>query len=193
MQLELPAELQHTANILRNSMKLNAQETAPALPADLFQDLASRFSPQTAPAAPAKASIFEKARSFFATPAFGMSAVALVILAVALPSVMNTTETTSFRGNATTAADEETVAAPASIVLIRASDEVVSALKASGDFEKGSILTSDTAKGAKVTVNFGNQTIVSKNAAGDTLYIGQIPADPAALNDAIATAIARLY
>ena len=191
MHLELPAELQQTANILRNSMMLCPSEKAPALPADLFADLASRFSAKPAPAAPAKISLFEKARSFFATPAFGISAVALVILAVALPTVLKTPDTTSFRGSSDVA--EASVAVPASIVLIRASDEVASSLKSSGDFEEGSILTSDTATGAKVTVNFGNGTIVSKNAEGDTTYIGQIPADPAALNDAIAVAISRLY
>ncbi|MDP4997319.1 MAG: hypothetical protein NWQ16_13955, partial [Akkermansiaceae bacterium] len=103
MNLELPADLQQTADILRNSMMLRSDEKAPALPDALFQDLAARFETSTRITAPvAKISLFEKIQSFISTPAFGMSAAALVILAVALPSVLNTSDntgTTGFRGS----------------------------------------------------------------------------------------------
>lgn len=191
MSIELPANLHRTADILRNSMMIHSSNTAPALPADLFEDLASRFAaPATAPAREVKVSFFEKARSFFSTPAFGMAGAALVILAVALPSVLNTSDssgTANFRGNPINV--EAT--ASASIVLIGASEELVSSLGTSGDFEKGAILTADTASGAKVVVDFNSSTITAITAEGETVHSAALPADKADLSAAVAEALSK--
>ncbi|MDP4648113.1 MAG: hypothetical protein NWR51_06225 [Akkermansiaceae bacterium] len=192
MNLELPADLQQTADILRNSMMLRSDEKAPALPDALFQDLAARFETSTRITAPvAKISLFEKIQSFISTPAFGMSAAALVILAVALPSVLNTSDntgTTGFRGSPT---DIEATAS-ASIVLIGAPQDIASSLGTSGDFEKGSILTADTASGAKVIVDFNASTITSVSADGQAIHTAELPVDRADLSAAIAEALSKL-
>ncbi|MGJ8642930.1 MAG: hypothetical protein ACSHX9_05940 [Luteolibacter sp.] len=191
MSFDLPANLHRTADILRNSMMIHASEKAPAMPAELFDDLTARFtSPAAAPAQVANVSLFEKARSFFSTPAFGMAAAALVILAVALPSVLNTSDsskTTNFRGNST--GIEAT--ASASIVLIGASEELVSSLGTSGDFEQGAILTADTASGSKVIVDFNASTITSITAEGETVHTASLPADKADLSAAVAEALSK--
>ncbi|MGJ8633047.1 MAG: hypothetical protein ACSHX7_03940 [Luteolibacter sp.] len=192
MRLDLPQNLQNTADILRNSMTLGSLEIAPIMPQGLFEDLAARFETSPAVATPStQISFFNKVQSFFATPAFGAAAAALVILTVALPAVLKTStdsDTTEFRGSS-----ENVVAtSPISIVLIDAPVNLSSSLGNSGDFEKDSILTTDTASGAKVLVNFGNSTISSVTADGETVHITNLPADQTALNAAIATAISRL-
>lgn len=192
MNLELPAALQPTADILRNSLMLRADEKAPALPAGLFEDLAARFETSAAlPARPAKVSLFAKIQSFISTPAFGMSAAALVILAVVLPTALKTsdnTESTTFRGGSA----DIGATASSSIVLIGAPQDIVSSLGNSGDFEKGSIFTTNTASGAKVIVDFNSATITAITADGQSVHTASLPGDKAALSAAIAEALSKL-
>ena len=97
MPYELPADLQPTADMLRNSLMLRTDERTPALPDGLFMDLAARFSTNAAiPATAARVSLRAKIQSFLSTPAFGMAAAALVILAVILPSVLKPSGGTGF-------------------------------------------------------------------------------------------------
>lgn len=191
MRTELPANLQRTADILRDSRMIRADEVTPAMPSGLFDDLTARFaSPAAAPVQVARVSLFEKAHSFFSTPAFGMAGAALVILAVALPSVLKTSdssEKTSFRGNS----GGVKVTDFASIVLIGAIQEQVSSLGASGDFEKDAILTADTASGSKVILDFNTATITSINAEGETVHTASLPADKAELSIAVAEALGK--
>lgn len=192
MPFELPAHLQPTADILRNSLMLRSDEKAPALPAGLFEDLAARFRTSAAIPIPlAKVSLFAKIQSFISTPAFGMSAAALVILAVVLPTALKTSdnsENTGFRGGS--ADIEATVSS--SIVLIGAPQDIVSSLGNSGDFEKGSIFTTDTASGAKVVVDFNTSKITAITADGQSVHTAELPADKAALSAAIAEALSKL-
>ncbi len=192
MPLELPADLQPTADILRNSLMLRADEKTPALPADLFHDLAARFETSAAiPARLAKVSLFAKIQSFVSAPAFGMSAAALVILAVVLPTILKTSDgsgTTNFRGGS---AEIEATASPA-IVLIGAPQDIVSTLGNSGDFEKGSIFTTDTASGAKVIVDFNSSTITAITEDGQSIHTAGLPADNTALSTVIAEALSKL-
>lgn len=192
MNLELPADLQHTADILRNSLMLRADEKAPALPTGLFQDLAARFETSAAlPARLTKISLFSKIQSFISTPAFGMSAAALVIVAFVLPMALKTSdnsENTRFRGGSS----EIGATASASIVLIGASQEIVSSLGNSGDFEKGSIFTADTDSGAKVIVDFNSATITAITADGQSVHTAELPSEKAALSAAIAEALSKL-
>ncbi len=192
MNHQLPADLQPTADILRNSLMLRADEKAPALPAGLFEDLAARFGISAAqPARFAKVSLFTKIQSFISTPAFGMSAAALVILAVFLPMALKTSdnsESTSFRGGST----DIGATASSAIVLIGAPQDIVSSLGNSGDFEKGSIFTTDTASGAKVIVDFNSATITAITADGQSVHTAELPGDNADLSAAIAEALSKL-
>lgn len=192
MNLDLPADLQRTADILRNSLMSRTDEKVPALPAGLFEDLSTRFEASTAFAAPAaRISLFGRIQSFLATPAFGMAAAALVVLAVVIPGVMEPsgdTAATGFRGGS--AGAEAT--ASASIVLIGAPQDIVTSLGASGDFEPGSILTTDTASGPKVIVDFNGSTIISVDADGHPVHSTELPADLDELSAAIAEALGKL-
>jgi hypothetical protein len=189
MSIELPAHLQQTADILRNSLMLRADETAPALPAGLFDDMAARFDTSTAlPAQPNKVSLFSKIQSFISAPAFGMAAAALVILAVVLPMAVNTSENTGFRGGSS----DNAATVSSSIVLLGAPQDIVSSLGNSGDFEKGSLFTADTASGAKVIVDFNDAKITAITAGGQSVHTAALPSDKAALSDAIAEALSKL-
>jgi len=192
MNLDLPAHLQPTADILRNSLMLRTDAKAPALPAGLFEDLAARFETSAAlPARPAKVSLFARIQSFLSTPAFGMSAAALVILAVVLPMAMENSgnsENTAFRGGSA----DIGATASSSIVLLGAPQDIVSSLGNSGDFEKGSIFTADTASGAKVIVDFHSATITSITADGRSVHTAGLPSDKADLAAAIAEALSKL-
>lgn len=192
MDLDLPANLQRTADILRNSLMSPAHEKVPAMPAGLFEDLTARFGASAAfTAPPAKISLFGKIQSFVSTPAFGMAAAALVVLTVVIPGVMEPSgdnAATGFRGGS--AGSQAT--ASASIVLIGAPQDIISSLGASGDFETGSILTADTASGPKVIVDFDRSTVISVTADGRTVHSAGLPADRAELSAAIAEALSKL-
>ena len=192
MSFELPAHLQQTADMLRNSLMLRADEKAPALPADLFEDLAARFGTSAAlPARPTKVSLFTKIQSFISTPAFGMAAAALVVVAFVLPMALKTSdngENTGFRGGSAEIEGTDSSA----IVLIGAPQEVISFLGNSGDFEKGSLFTADTASGAKVIVDFHSATITAMTADGQSVHTAELPGDEADLSAAIAEALSKL-
>lgn len=192
MSFELPAHLQQTADILRNSLMLRADEKAPALPAGLFEDLAARFETSAAlPSRPTKVSLFTKIQSFISAPAFGMAAAALVIVSFVLPMALKTSdnsENTSFRGGSADIGATDS----SSIVLIGAPQEVISFLGNSGDFEKGSLFTADTASGAKVIVDFNSATITAMTADGQSVHTAELPGDEADLSAAIAEALSKL-
>ena len=97
-----------------------------------------------------------------------MSAAALVVLAFVLPAVVKTpggAGSTSFRGGSSHIQTTST-----SIVLIGVPQDIVSSLSNSGDFEKDSILTNDTAPGAKVIVDFNAATITAITADGESIH-----------------------
>jgi len=177
--------------MLRNSLMLRTDEMAPALPDGLFGDLAARFGIGAAmPASAARVSLLAKIQRFLSTPAFGMAAAALVILAAILPSVLRPSGdsgVSSFRGGTAEIGNTAT-----HIVLIGASQDLASSLSKSGDFEKGSILTSDTAPGSKVLLDFNTSTITAITADGETVHSAALPADRMALTAAIAEALGKL-
>ena len=170
---------------------LRSGEKAPPIPADLLDDLIARFGKIAAMPAPAeKVYLFARIQSFVSTPSFGMAAAALAILAVALPTALRDSggsASTSFRGGSAGAA-----ATASSIVLIGAPVDIVSSLGESGDFEKGSILTADTATGAKVIVDFNSATVTAIDANGQTVHSAGLPADRDELTAAIAEALGKL-
>lgn len=191
MNYELPANLQHTAAILQMSMAHHPGEKAPILPAGLFEDLSTRFlvkQPTTARAP--KVSLLAKLHSLISTPAFGISAAALLILSIALPSLTSPSDTHTLRG--TPQPIEASASASASIILIGAPAETLSTLQNSGDFEKSAILTADTSSGPRVIVDFHTSTITSISATGETLHTATLPGEKADLPTALAAALSAL-
>lgn len=191
MRYELPAKLRPTADMLRNSLMLRTDERAPAIPDSLYRDLSDRFHKGAAnPAPTARIPLLARIQRFLSTPAFGMAAAALVILAAILPSVLKPSGgsgSSSFRGGTAVTGEMAT-----HIVLIGASQALASSLGESGYFEKGSILTSDTAPGSKVLVDFNISTITAISADGETVHSSSIPTDPTELPAAIAEAFGKL-
>jgi hypothetical protein len=194
MNSELPSHLHSTRDLLTGSLRVHPTDQASAMPAELLSDLTTRF--QTfAPAAVRTPSLswFEKIQSFVSRPAFGMAAVAMVILGLALPGMMAPAPTgTVFRGAATTVAPGESVR----ILLVNATADVVTSLETSGDFEKAAIssLSSlpDAFSGPSVIVDFGKSAISVIDATGTLISTDELPADSAALSAAIASAVSRL-
>lgn len=194
MDLDLPPHLQATRTLLAASLQLHPNEAAPAVPADLLDDLARRFSP-TAETVTARASRswFATMQSFFARPAFGMAALAVVILALAVPALINTNRAASgFRGTIPPTPLSQNIR----IILVKAPSSVFPLLEKSGDFEAGvisSVVQIDrSVTGARVVVDYWTSTIRALNAADDVVYSAQLPAENADLASAIATAVSRL-
>ncbi len=165
------------------------------MPADLLTDLTNRFE------APAPAAVqtpflswFAKIQSFVARPAFGVAALAVVILGLALPRMMAPAPVASgFRGAATAATPNESVR----ILLVQAPADIVSSLENSGDFETAAIsavssLPAADSSSARVIVNFETSEISAIAADGTIISTDALPADPVALSAAIAIAVSRL-
>lgn len=189
MSRNLTNSLDSTRELLAGSLKMRSDEKAPALPADLLEDVSKHFAKQHAPVSPKTRSWFEAVQAFMARPAFGLGALAMVILGFGLPAVMGPDKSESgFRG----AASRSTQGESARIVLLDAPSEVAQALAASGDFEVGMISHVDATAGAKVVVNFGNSSIVVFDAQGAEIHRTTMPADTAELSTAIASALSHL-
>ncbi len=194
MNPELPSHLHSTRDLLLGSLRIHPEDQASAMPADLLADLTSRFE-VPAPAAVQTPSLswFAKIQSFVARPAFGVAALAVVILGLALPSMMAPAPVaTGFRGAATAVAPSESVR----ILLVQAPADIVSSLENSGDFETGAIASVSSipadSSAARVIVNFETSEISAISADGTVISTDALPADPVALSAAIATAVSRL-
>jgi hypothetical protein len=193
---DFPKTLESTRSLLNGSLQLHATEQAPSVPGDLLNDLARRFSSTQAVAAPIQSrSWLAAVQSFLARPAFGMAALAVVIIGISVPSLIQSKSTPaggSFRGATTTLAESKNL----SIILIQAPSGVLGTLEESGDFEKGIISSTSSsqvsASGPKILVDYGNSTITAVNASSEQVYTAPLPADAADLSDAIATAVSRL-
>ena len=194
MNPNLPEELQSTRDLLAGSLQMHATEKSPAIPGDLLEDLVLRFNREPALAAQTESkSWFAAIQSFIARPAFGVAALAVVILGLVIPSVMRPDRTESgFRG-----AVSDTIAAEsARIILVKASPEIEQTLASSGDFEEGVISSVDrldaATAGARVVVDFETSTIRVLNASGEEIHSAPVPEDSNELSAAIASALSRL-
>jgi hypothetical protein len=193
MSRNLTNSLDSTRELLAGSLKMRADEKSPALPADLLEDISKHFAKEHAPVSPKSRSWFAAVQSFIARPAFGLGALAMVILGLGLPAVMGPGKSeTGFRG----AASRPTQSESARIVLINAPSDVAQALASSGDFEAGMITSGDSitdaAPGARVVVNFPESNIVVFDAQGEEIHRSTVPKDTTELSAAIATALSHL-
>ena len=199
MNIELPQHLQATADLLSGSLQRHSQDTAPPIPRGLADDLSSRFAPASpAPAVQSsKVSWFEKARSFVATPAFGLAAAAMVVLGFFTPALMTPaqvgTPTESFRGSHVVHTSSN-----ASIVLITDNSETRRLLEESGLFDMSIVIeTSDplvaaTISTAKLLVDVKGGAMVAYNAESREVLADHLPDDPSRIAERIALAFGAL-
>ena len=157
----------------------------------MLNDLARRFSSAQAIAAPIQSrSWLAAVQSFLARPAFGMAALAVVILGISIPSLTQSKST--FRGARTTTEESENL----SIILIQAPSGVLGTLEKSDNFESGVISSATSsqasASGPRILVDYATSTITTVNSSNEQVYAAPLPADAAALSDAIVTAASRL-
>jgi hypothetical protein len=193
MNHNLPKNLEPTRDLLAGSLQLHASEQAPALPGDLLDDLASRFSTTPATAAPVRQrSWLAKVQSFIARPAFGMAALALVILGISVPRMIDSTRPTGgFRGSISPTAEAHNIR----IILIQSPAGFQQALANVGDFESSMIssaTSSDSITGPRILVDFATSTIIALNASDEQIHTAPLPKDAEEISAAIATAVSRL-
>jgi hypothetical protein len=192
MNPELPRHLHSTRDLLMGSLRVHQTEKASEMPAELLSDLSTRFEATAAVRAPSL-SWFEKIQSFIARPAFGVAALATVILGLALPGILAPAPTGSgFRGAATSVAPAESIR----ILLVKAPADFVKSLENSGNFELGAIFAVSSIptgpSAARVIVDFAKSEISAIAADGTVISTDAFPADSAALSRAIAVAVSRL-
>lgn len=195
MNHELPQNLTATRDLLVGSLQLHATERAPEVPTDLLNDLGRRFNaaPVTATAKPSR-SWFEAVQSFIARPAFGMAALAIVVLGVSLPQLTDFNSSPSagsFRGAVGPAAAHSNV----QIILIQSPAGYHQALESLGDFESGmisSVTGSESITGPRILVDFVALTITAVNASNEKIHTAPLPMGAEEISAAIATAISRL-
>lgn len=196
MMNDFPKTLESTTTLLMGSLRLHATEQAPSVPGDLLTDLAHRFNPTQAVAAPIQSrSWLAAVHSILARPAFGVAALAVVILGLSAPSMIPSKSTPAgggFRGAATPPAASKNL----SIILIQAPSGVRGALEKSGDFESGVISSASSsqvsASGPRILVDFGTSTIIAVDASNQQIYTAPLPEDASDLSDAIASVVSRM-
>lgn len=198
MDLELPAHLHATRDLLTRSL-VSHPERAPAIPAGLAADLSASFDRRGTPAAgPAAAtrSWALRLRNWFATPAFGAVAAAVLVLGTALPlfdrpSAPDRGET--FRG------DHGAAQAPVvRIIFVGEEAGDRAAIESSGSFEAASLLSVEgiesarEIEGPKVIVDFTARSITAFDAAGAVAHEEAMPDSSSQLGNSIAKAVMRL-
>ena len=195
MNPQLSEDLQSTRDLLAGSLQMHATEKAPAISAELLDDLMRRFdqAPATAAAAGTR-SWLAAVQSFIARPAFGVAALACLVLGLTVPGLMDSSKPgkSGFRGTVSSPVPS----ASARIVLIKAAPEIIHQLQASGDFEDSAITTADqpdtTFSGARVVVDFESGTITAVATDGNETYSAPLPQDVSQLSAEIAAALSRL-
>lgn len=195
MNLNLPPNLESTRSLLAGSLQMHATEQAPAVPADLLSDLTRRFNnapPATATIQPR--SWFEAIQSFITRPMFGMATLAIAILGISVPHLIDSASTRSaggFRGTVSPTPETRNIR----IILIQSPTGFQQALANVGDLE-GDMISSSTNNesitGQRILVDFATATITAVNASDEKIHTAPLPKDVEEISAAIATAVSRL-
>ncbi|WP_035615159.1 hypothetical protein [Haloferula sp. BvORR071] len=188
--MELSPHLHSTRDLLMRSLPAHNSEQAPPMPEGLVNDLLSRFAPPTVIVTRPE-SFFSKLRNFVATPGFGIAATAVVLLGVGMPILSKSRE--PFRGNVPVQSDESV-----GICFVGRNLELQSAIEKSGSFDVSAFRSATTREaanamsGAKVVVDFGDDTITAYDSAGGVKYKAKLPDDPVRVASAVADVVSRL-
>lgn len=198
MDLDLPQHLDATRQSLMASLKIHPRDCAPSAPTALLRDLGNRFTQTQLGSVTRKTSFLQKLINLIASPAFGISAAAIMILGVVSPNIFTSPEqgrgSEGFRGAGT----QYGASAPVQIVLIQAPSGVRSMIENSGDFEPGLVSavefleTSNLIPNPKVIVNFQTAELHVIDSTGTQIYRAPIPDDSSELSLAIAAAVTHL-
>jgi hypothetical protein len=184
---QLPERLLPARDLLSRSLVLHPRELAPAMPSGLAADLAARFAAQTAQPAPVRISLTERFRNWMASPGFGLTAAAAVVIGVAIPMLSAPDE--MFRGDKPVTAATATV----KIAFIGEDADIEAAIKSSGSFEPFAF-AADAASlpGPKVVIDFRTGTVNAVDASGATVHSSPLPAEAKRAPGAVADAVSRL-
>jgi len=198
MKIEVPEQLQATKDLLIHSLPAHSQEQAPPVPQELMQDFAERFAPQQAAPAPkvVEGQLFDKVRRFFASPAFGLSAAAVLLLGLLVPQLVDRSQDgpETFRAAGDTAVFEHV----SRIVFVGSGAEYVAAVESSEVFEPTSLVSAADVDSAmfqsdpKVVIDFNAGTLSVFNRDGEKTFTEALPKDPNDLPAAIAAALTQL-
>lgn len=187
MDPALPERLLPARELLSRSLVLHPRELAPAMPTSLAADLAARFTQRAAEFTPVRISLMEKCRNWLASPSFGLTAAAAVVIGVAIPMLSAPDE--MFRGGSTMPAATDRV----KIAFVGENANVEAAIKSSGNFEPFAF-AADAASlpGPKVVIDFRTGTVNAVNASGTTVHSSPLPMEAKQAPGAVADAISRL-
>jgi len=198
MDLELPAHLHATRDLLTRSL-VSHPERAPVIPAGLAADLRASFEGRgTVAVGPSAAtrSWALQLRRWFATPAFGAAAAAVLVLGTALPLLDGPPASTgreTFRGG-----NPAPAAPTVRIIFIGEEAGDRAAIESSGSFEAASLLSAESIEsaraidGPKVIVDFTARSITAFDAAGDVAHEEAMPDSSSQLGNSIAKAVMQL-
>ncbi|WP_367873885.1 hypothetical protein [Luteolibacter sp. Populi] len=191
--MDLPPHLHSTRNLLMRSLPAHGQEQAPPMPAGLADDLLARFAPKSVVIA-RPVSLFGKARTFLATPGFGLAATAVVLLGIGVPMLSGPSRQETFRGaNLAGAASEGP-----GICFVGRNAALQSAIEKSGSFEISAFRSASNREtalalsGSKVVVDFTTDTITAYDAEGNEVHSAKIPDQEVRVAGAVADAVSRL-
>lgn len=191
MKDPIPDHLKPVRQILMDSAHGPTDDEAPPPSGDLLDDLEKSLAapltsqPKSEAASP---SFFERVRSLFATPAFGLVAALIVVLFVAVPLLQNG-HTFRKGGGATSES--------APVVLVGIDDKAYDKLATDGLFDPQALLRLDTRAEAdaiaspKIIVDFEEGMLRAYDAGGNDFYRHVIKTDSSLPSD-IARALSKL-
>ncbi|MBK1826165.1 hypothetical protein [Haloferula rosea] len=200
MDVNLPNHLDTTRRILQGSLRLHPDEVAPAIPAGLLADLQQRFAPAPPatrrlviePPAPVE-NFFQRAVRFFSTPAVGATAIIIGVLSFAIPAMLPSDTTETFRGTQSAA-----VQLTIPIYVTGGPLDMSEILASSGDFQPDAIINAESREsalrfdGPKVIVDFEQGEVMSIDEAGLLISKEPLPEDIGGVGIAVARAVSRL-
>lgn len=194
MKSDFPQSLEATRELLAGSLRLRASEKAPELPAELLNDLVRRFDhAPVASVGTQSRSWFEAVQSFIARPAFGMTALAIVVIGISVPQLIKPESAANAGGFRGTVSPVET-RPDLRIILIQTPSGFEQALQNLGDFETdtvSSVTNGESITGPRVLVDFTALTITAINASEEKIHTAPLPIGVEEISAAIATAISR--
>lgn len=186
MPPDLPPQLEPVRRLLATSLRLRKDDPSPPVPAELMKDLARPGgSARTRTPRP-----LTPRWHVLSSPAFGLAAAALLILAFVAPALLKQAPETreSFRGSTRAVLQSPTV----TLVLVAAPADAIAELESSGAFDL-EIISAENPEaatalpGRRVIVDFTAARLVTLDASGT-----EIASSPLATDDLAGTVAAAL-
>lgn len=182
--------------LLQGSLRLRPNEVPPAIPSGLVDDLRQRFAPTARLVIEPPRRTDNALLQFFrliSSPAIGATAIIVGVLSFAIPAMMPTDTTESFRG--TSNVDSQTTIP---IYVTGGPVDMSEILASSGDFQPEAIINAESResamelRGPKVIVDFAGGSVLSIDAAGNQVGEEPLPENIGGVGIAIARAVSRL-